>query len=107
MTLQIDFWQLVLAIGGILAAMVAIVWAFSRIIINSIDQRFKRLDEDIRKVETATHENEKEVLRLRADLPNEYVRREDWIRFTGVIDCKLDTLSAKIDAFRERMNVGN
>ena len=33
---------------------------------------------------------------LRASLPLEYVRREDWIRFSG-------TLDAKLDAMREEM----
>jgi hypothetical protein len=36
---------------------------------------------------------ERELLHLKASLPVEYVRREDWIRFSN-------TLEAKIDAFR-------
>jgi hypothetical protein len=36
---------------------------------------------------------ERELLHLKATLPVEYVRREDWIRFSN-------TLEAKIDAFR-------
>lgn len=37
---------------------------------------------------------------LRAVLPIEYVRREDWIRFSGTLDAKLDGLR---DEMREEM----
>ncbi|HVA39169.1 MAG TPA: hypothetical protein VNF49_00775 [Candidatus Binataceae bacterium] len=39
---------------------------------------------------------ERGLYELRASLPLEYVRREDWIRFSG-------TLDAKLDAMREEM----
>ena len=38
----------------------------------------------------------KALIELRVNLPLEYVRREDWIRFSG-------TLDAKLDAMREEM----
>ncbi len=41
-------------------------------------------------------EIERGLYELRARLPLEYVRREDWIRFSG-------TLDAKLDAMREEM----
>ncbi len=41
-------------------------------------------------------EIERGLYELRASLPLEYVRREDWIRFSG-------TLDAKLDAMREEM----
>ncbi len=41
-------------------------------------------------------EIERALFELRASLPLEYVRREDWIRFGGSLD-------AKLDAMREEM----
>jgi len=41
-------------------------------------------------------EIERAVFELRASMPLEYVRREDWIRFSGSLD-------AKLDAMREEM----
>jgi hypothetical protein len=47
--------------------------------------------------ETARWEEiERGLYELRASLPLEYVRREDWIRFSA-------TLDAKLDAMREEM----
>lgn len=50
-------------------------------------------------------EVERNLLRLIADLPLAYVRREDWVRGQTVIEAKLDALAAKFDACKERNNV--
>jgi hypothetical protein len=39
---------------------------------------------------------ERDVLRLRADLPLEYVRREDWIRFGNTLEVKIDAIRAEM-----------
>ena len=39
---------------------------------------------------------EKEILKLRAELPIEYVRREDWIRFSNTLEAKLDAIRAEL-----------
>jgi len=59
-------------------------WLLNRI----IDQRGR----DMQRVD----EIGKSLYDLRISLPLEYVRREDWIRFSG-------TLDAKLDAMREEM----
>jgi hypothetical protein len=50
---------------------------------------------------------ERELLRLKAQLPTDYVRREDWIRFSNTLEAKLDALRAEvrveIGELRERM----
>lgn len=37
-------------------------------------------------------EVERSLFELRASMPLEYVRREDWIRFSGTLDAKLDAI---------------
>ena len=41
-------------------------------------------------------ENEKDLLRLRAELPVDYVRREDFIRNQTIIEAKLDAMAAAL-----------
>ncbi len=43
---------------------------------------------------------EHQVFEVRATLPLEYVRREDWIRFCGTFDAKLDAMR---DEMREEI----
>jgi hypothetical protein len=55
-------------------------------------------------------EIERGLFELRALLPLEYVRREDWIRFSGTLDAKLDALREEmreeIGDVKERLYVG-
>jgi hypothetical protein len=54
-----------------------------------------------------SHELERELLQLKAQLPVDYVRREDWIRFGNTLEAKLDAMRAEVRAeiseLRERM----
>lgn len=66
-----------------------------------IEQRFVHLDKENK----ASHEQwqnvERELLKLKALLPVEYVRREDWLRFGSALEAKLDLMSYKIDEMRK------
>ena len=54
-----------------------------------------------------SHELERELLQLKAQLPVDYVRREDWIRFSNTLEAKLDAMRAEVRAeiaeLRERL----
>src|SRR5271156_6084425 len=39
---------------------------------------------------------ERELLTLKADLPREYVMREDWIRFSNTLEAKMDAMRAEM-----------
>ena len=55
-------------------------------------------------------EIERGLYELRASLPLEYVRREDWIRFSGTLDAKLDAMREEmreeIRILKERLYAG-
>jgi hypothetical protein len=55
-------------------------------------------------------EVERLLFELRATLPLEYVRREDWIRFSGTLDAKLDAMREEmreeIGEVKERLYAG-
>lgn len=44
------------------------------------------------------HMLERELLQLKATLPVEYVRREDWIRFSNTLEAKIDAMRAEVRA---------
>jgi hypothetical protein len=52
---------------------------------------------------------EREFLRMQADMPLHYVRREDYIRGQSVIEAKLDALGSKLEIaqLRAAANQGN
>lgn len=111
MTVSLTFGQ-VLAIGlaliGGFAGMVQLVFSqLSRHLdekfstqSNNIGQRLDRLDmhaESWRGVE-------RDLLALRAELPDRYVRREDYIRNQTVIEIKLDGIKDTVQLLQRQMD---
>lgn len=84
----------------LLLAVVGMMFGFGKIMLAQIN---KSLDSRFRGIEAANFETreliKKESERIDAlskqlqTLPLEYVRREDWIRFSAGIDAKLDRLA--------------
>jgi hypothetical protein len=70
--------------------------AFLAVNASTIQWLLKRRDEQHLRDSGRVDDLEKQIIELRVNLPLEYVRREDWIRFSG-------TLDAKLDAMREEM----
>jgi flagellar basal body-associated protein FliL len=46
---------------------------------------------------------ETRLLELRAELPTEYVRREDWIRISNTLEAKLDAMRAEMREEQQRL----
>lgn len=110
--------DLLLSIFGAACAVVAGFWAVGRW---AMAQFERRLDERFAAQEAARTEGRKlyegrlvllerdqrelhtAFLKHLAELPREYMRREDHIRFETVINAKLDALAAKQDLLAERI----
>lgn len=74
-----------------------------------IEKQFKNLGDELRRVEktgAATAAEiarvERDLLELRAELPERYVRREDYIRGQSLIESKLDGLAMKLENLQLR-----
>ena len=61
-----------------------------------IDDRFALLAEDTKQ----WRHLERDLLSLRAELPQHYVRREDYIRGQSVLEAKMDALYSKMETVR-------
>lgn len=99
-------------VGGYYALAALIVKQFKE----HLDERFKGQekaraegrklwDERVTLIEKQHHDLERQHMKLLADLPREYVRREDHIRFETVINAKLDALYSEMRLFAERAQV--
>lgn len=109
--------DMLFSLFGAVATLVAGAWALVKIVVSQfetrLDERFKaqecarKIGQDewgrrIGRIEDTLTRHERDELALRAELPKEYVRREDHIRFETVITAKLDAVAAKMDLFAER-----
>lgn len=101
MTIEIDLWQLIgfgiSLLGGFAAILVSagksLLGQFQR----RIGEQFKDLQEAHLQEKKNLHRLERDLLQLKADLPLEYVRREDYVRGQSIVEAKLDGLATKID----------
>lgn len=120
MTVSLEFWQLVTlllsffgfvgAAGKILFAQVdrrlterfAAAEASRQAATTHWDERFATLFDQRRQDAEGLQKLERDLLRMQAELPLNYVRREDYIRGQTVIEAKIDRVYAKLEATAER-----
>lgn len=109
-------WMAASVAVGVLAVWSGLLlWAVKMIIDRSytsiaaqLSQRFEYLQQQFAHIEAANAEEagqwkriERELLELKADLPREYVRREDQIRHEAILNSKLDALAGMINRLQE------
>ena len=98
---------------GLVLTLVGLFYAMSRTQKSSfekhIDTKFEALGTDLKRVEKSGRSNaadiakvERDLLELKADLPENYVRREDHIRGQSLIESKLDGLAMKLENLQLR-----
>jgi len=122
MQIQLELWHLIL----ILMSLVGACWAGAQFFFVQFEKRmlekfdsnasqahsaYERLEKIVsqqqvnegRTVEMITS-LERDFLMMRAELPNIYVRREDFIRNQTVIEAKLDRITSKIELIQVKGN---
>ncbi|WP_312854520.1 TraR/DksA C4-type zinc finger protein [Paludibacterium denitrificans] len=119
MSIQLDLWQLLTFLIGLLLAFMSFCFVAVRLLLaqvdNQLSQRFKTMEQsqetanknwesrfnqlmDQNQRETDGWQSlERDFLRFQADLPINYVRREDYVRNQTVIEAKLDSVALKIE----------
>lgn len=108
MTVQVELWQLMGFLVALVAAIVGAVWKMGSLLIAQIDKRIEERSlsqsNAIANLHALANKTDRDLLLLRAELPNQYVLREDWIRFSGTIDKKLDGVHQRLDTLNEKIH---
>lgn len=119
MTIAVDIWQLIGAMGALLGMVASLIITAGKVLVGQFE---KRLDEKFSAMELASSSAQKhwdsqfsaleqaaideakgwqrlerDIMQMKADLPNIYVRRDDYIRNQSVIEAKLDGLAVRIE----------
>jgi hypothetical protein len=92
------------------AAMVTAVAALAGLNLGALKWMLERHHQASLRETARWEEIERGLYELRASLPLEYVRREDWIRFSATLDAKLDAMREEmrqeIETLKDRLYVG-
>lgn len=122
MKIELELWHLI----GLLITFIGACWTFVQFFFGQFEKRLSERFAAQEAATTASHNDlrqtmqqhlaketqvldkvqalEREFLTWRADLPNQYVRREDYIRNQTIIESKLDTISSKIEIIQLKGN---
>ena len=96
MTMTPSFWQLVAVLVTIATALTG---AFAYLLRQLLAQFEKRLEVKFASLEEESenwHRVEHDLMQLRLELPDRYVRREDYIRNMTIIESKLDLINERV-----------
>lgn len=95
--MQMDFTQAVGWAISLLGIFSTLVFGLVRLLLGQLEkrlaERFAAQDREIAQIADL----ERQLLRFQADLPLQYVRREDYVRNQTVIEAKLDAVFAKLE----------
>jgi hypothetical protein len=60
--------------------------------VKGIDDQLQGINKKVDNTNTEIHRLDKDIMALKAELPRDYTRREDFIRTVGGIDVKIDNV---------------
>ncbi len=114
MTIQLELWHLILLLmsffGGLAALGRLLLRQYEQRVVDRWDALAGRIDKyelqhdsRVTRMETQQQKLTRELLQLKATLPKDYVGREDWIRFGGMIDHKLDHLRSVVQTLSTQL----
>lgn len=88
---------IVIAVTGTMNGLM--LWAVKTM----LDQRTAEITGKIDSALSRAEDVERKLLEFKAEMPRDYVRREDNIRNISVIDAKLDRMNTTFEALREKV----
>ena len=96
-------WQTVIALVSALLVFMGLNLGAMQWMLNHHDVARSENAEAIGKTRDYIATLETKLLELRAELPMEYVRREDWIRISNTLEAKLDAMRAELREEQQRL----
>lgn len=107
MTILLEPYQLFMIAVTLLAAFFGLGKLLARQVLDNIDTKlssFKDIKVELKELSIIANNTERDLLRIKGDIAQQYVRRDDFVRLEAAISAKLDSLSDKLDHLRERGN---
>ncbi len=108
MTILLEPYQLFMIAATSLAAFFGLGKLLARQVLDNIDTKlssFKDIKVELKELSIIANNTERDLLRIKGDIAQQYVRRDDFVRLESTISSKLDSLAEKIDHLRERGNL--
>lgn len=89
--------------GQTIISLVSTLGIFAGLTLGTLQWMLNRHDQARTENSNKIMELQVKLLELRAELPINYVRREDWIRISNTLEAKLDAMRAEMNQAGERL----
>jgi len=97
----------VISLVAVVLTLIGGYWALAkyvgRLFTQQLDSKFEALNQRLNRIEESEQRNhqavtkvERDLMELRAQLPEKYVRNEDYIRGQSRLEAKLDSLASRL-----------
>ena len=96
--MTLPLWQSI----GLATAVLSTFAGLVKLLLRQVERRIDEQLEQIGIESKGWRQVERDVMNLRAELPERYVRREDYIRGQTVIEAKLDAINAEVKMIQLR-----
>ncbi len=101
MRLEIEFWQLIAMATTVGIAVCGAFWGMAKMMMAQakaqIDAQFTQITKHLTKQDDSTRRLERELWEFRAELPRDYVRREDYVQAIAIITTKIDGVMLRME----------
>jgi hypothetical protein len=88
---------------GVVLTIIGAYWALAKMLIGQsqahIDTQFKAITQTLKAQDEGNRRIERDLMELKAELPRDYVRREDQNRRDGITQVSIDNLRLTIERF--------
>lgn len=98
MMIQLELWQLI----SLLLAFFGFVAGGAKLLLRQVEKRLDTRFSTIEEAATEWRRLEREWLNWKAELPLQYVRREDYVRNQTVIEAKIDAIAVRLENWQLR-----
>jgi hypothetical protein len=99
--MESEHWQLFAALVALIAAWSLIILGVMRSILSKCTGDLEKKINSLSDISKDQQRIERAIMDLKADLPVQYVRREDHIRSEMVISTKIDRMIDKVDRLQQ------
>jgi phage host-nuclease inhibitor protein Gam len=96
-----EHWQIFGALAALVAAWSLVILGVMRRIMSQCTEDLERKINALSDISKDQQRIERAIMELKADLPVQYVRREDHIRSEVVISTKMDRVIDKVDRLQQ------
>lgn len=101
MTVEVDFWRLVGFGITLLSGFAGVIFTAGKLFAAQFERRLNERFDSIRSAHDREMRGisrvERDFMAFKAELPVQYVRREDYVRGQSIVEAKLDGLASKLD----------